>query len=95
MLWAWLACAPEPDLVPLDSPRLLRRVSLDLRGMLPSQAELDAVEKDPKALNGIRADYLEDPAFQERLVQIFAERWHTRVVRQAYDLYILHLRRAM
>ncbi|MFT5586677.1 MAG: hypothetical protein ACI9VR_004276 [Cognaticolwellia sp.] len=86
MLWAWLACTPEPALVPLDDPRLLRRLSLDLRGMLPSEAALDAVEKDPQALNGIRADYLEEPAFEERLVHIFAESWHTRV--ESY--YIFH-----
>ena len=86
MLWALLACSPEPPLVPLDSPRLLRRVSLDLRGKLPEVAELDAVEKYPGALYEIRADYLEDPAFEERLVHIFAERWHTRIE----SFYIFH-----
>ena len=50
MLWALLACSPEPPLVPLDAPRLLRRVSLDLRGTLPELEQLDAVEKDPAAL---------------------------------------------
>lgn len=86
-MWlALLACTQEPDLIPLDSPRLIRRMSLDLRGTLPSVEELDAVEKDPSAIYEIRSEYLEDPAFEERLVHIFAERWHTRI--ESY--YIFH-----
>ena len=81
-----LSCAQEPALVPLDSPRLLRRLSLDLRGTLPSVDELDAVEKKPKALAELRLEYLEDPAFEERLVYLFAESWQTR----AESYYIFH-----
>ena len=65
--------------VALDAPRLLRRMSLDLRGVLPEAAELDAVEADPEALDALRDAWLEDPLLEERLVYLLAERWHTRV----------------
>lgn len=87
MIWL-LACATAPlDTADsaagvhteLDAPRLLRRLSLDLRGTLPSVAELDRVEADPSTLPAIRADYLADPLHEERLVLLFQERWHTRV----------------
>ena len=88
-MWLLVACAeptvdtrPNPDeaLIPLSSPRLLRRMSLDLRGTLPSVAELDAVESgDAAALDAGRDAILADPAFEERLVLKLAERWHTRV----------------
>lgn len=73
---------PEPfvdDTVELPAPRLLRRMSLELRGVLPSVAELDAVETDAEALSSIAEDYLQDPRLEERIVALLAERWHTRV----------------
>ncbi|MDP2311359.1 MAG: hypothetical protein Q8P41_00525 [Pseudomonadota bacterium] len=79
------ACAPvdppapavAPTLVSLDAPRLLRRMSLDLRGELPSVAELDAVEADPTRLDALRDAMLEDPRLEARLVELFAERFLT------------------
>ena len=68
---------PPSVLEPLDAPRLLRRMSLDLRGTLPTVAELDAVEADPDALDA--QALLDDPAFEERLVLLLGERWHTLV----------------
>ena len=41
------SAASENIYVSLEGPRLLRRISLDLRGVLPSIAELDAVEANP------------------------------------------------
>ena len=64
---------------PLPAPRLLRRMSLDLRGVLPTAAELDAVEADPALLEDYRAAYLADPLLADRLVFAFQERWHTRI----------------
>ncbi len=85
----WLACATpapvdtavavEETLVPLQAPRLARRLSLDLRGVLPSVDELESVEADPSALEDLREDWLADPRFEDRLVQLFQQRWHTRV----------------
>lgn len=88
MILAMLACTAEdsavqvatgPDTAPLEAPRLLRRMSLDLRGVLPTVEELDAVEADPTQLGTIRDTYLDDPRLEERLVLLFGERWATRV----------------
>lgn len=87
VILALLACAPEtapPDveapaaLVPLDDARLARRLSLDLRGVLPTVEELEAVEADPAALDELRAAWMADPRHADRLVALFAEQWHTR-----------------
>ena len=71
--------ADDTHLVPLDGPRLLRRLSLDLRGTLPTVAELDRVEADPGAIDTLRDTYLADPGFETRLMVLLGERWHTRV----------------
>lgn len=90
MIALWLACA-QPVLVdsgpvsagtpppPLAAPRLLRRISLDLRGTLPTFEELDAVEAEPELVVDYTASYMADPLFEDRLVQLLAERWWTRV----------------
>lgn len=80
------ACTTEPtddsaqpavELVPLEAPRLLRRISLDLRGKLPTTDELDRVEANPEEIEAITASYLDDDNFEDRLVSLLAERWHT------------------
>lgn len=68
-----------PAWVPLDAPRLARRMSIDLRGVLPSPDELDRVEADPAALDALREDWLADPRFEERMVELYQERWGTRI----------------
>ena len=73
------AIATAPIVAPLDAPRLARRMSLDLLGTLPTTAELDAVEADPAALDELRASWLADPRFEERLVDLYQERWHTEI----------------
>lgn len=77
-----LACAEAPppaELVPLPAPRLARRLSIDLRGVLPTADELDRVEADPTALQPLRDAWLADPRFEERLVQLYQERWRTAI----------------
>ncbi len=68
-----------PELAVLEGPLLLRRLSLDLRGELPALEELEAVEADPEKVWEYRDAWLEDPAFEERLVWLLAERWATLV----------------
>ncbi len=63
----------------LPAPRLLRRVSLDLLGVLPSAEDLDRVEADPDAWAEVRDDLLDDPRLEDRLVQLFADRFLTRL----------------
>ncbi len=72
--------ATEPSvLVPLSQPALARRISLDLRGVLPDVADLEAVEADPAALDGLIEDWLADPLLEERMVSLYSERFQTRL----------------
>jgi hypothetical protein len=73
------AAAVEVPAEPLPDALLLRRISLDLRGELPSLAELDRVEGDPDSLDALIDDFLDDDRWEERLVDLFAEQWLTRV----------------
>jgi len=52
-------------------------LSIDLRGVLPSTAELDDVEAHPENIHALREKWLADPLFEERMVQIMQERWRT------------------
>jgi len=63
----------------LSPPRLLRRVSLDITGQLPSIEDLDAVEDNPEVLKDLRAQYLKSDAFTPRFVNLLGERWHTQI----------------
>jgi len=69
----------DPPLLALDAPRLLRRISLDLRGVVPTIDELDAAEADPSLVERYRDDWLDDPRLEERIIDILGEQWHTRV----------------
>ena len=71
--------ASTAALVPLSSPQLLRRASLDLRGVLPTTDELNAIEADAGQWSVLRDIYLEGPAFEDRFVSMLAEHWQTRV----------------
>lgn len=88
-----LSCASGPEaardsatpsdameaVAPLSAPRLLRRLSLDLRGVVPSIEELDAVEADPSRVTTYRDAWLDDPRLEQRLVELLAEQWRTRI----------------
>ena len=67
------------ELVELPVPQLLRRLSLDLRGVVPTPEELARVGDDHVALDASVGDFLEDPRFEARLVHLFNERLLTRV----------------
>lgn len=69
----------EDALEPLDAPRLLRRISLDLRGHLPDGGELAYVADDPAMLDELIESYLEGPRVEDRMVELLAEHWWTRV----------------
>ncbi len=74
-----LPTSSDPDLVLLDPARLARRVSLDLRGVLPDVDELDVVAARTVSVETLSEAWLDDPRLEERLVRLLAERWHTRV----------------
>jgi hypothetical protein len=62
----------------LPAPALLRRASLDLRGVVPTLAELDAVAADPALVDSMIEGFLDDPRYEGRLVDLFAEQLLTR-----------------
>lgn len=66
-------------LLPLDDARLLRRISLDLRGVTPSIDELAIVAADPAAVDTFRDTFLEDARLEGRLVSFWAERYKTKI----------------
>jgi hypothetical protein len=57
----------------MDPVALLERASLDLRGRRASDAEVGAVLADPAAVDGLIDDFLHDPAFPERVVDLWSE----------------------
>ena len=71
--------AGEAALEALPAPRLVRRISLDLLGRLPSDTDLARVEADPAALADVVDQYLESKALEPRMVELLAEHWWTRV----------------
>ncbi|HWB77113.1 MAG TPA: hypothetical protein VG755_19225, partial [Nannocystaceae bacterium] len=73
---------PDDDVVGRDalSPaQVLTRASLDLRGRRPSLEELDALADDPTRLDAMMAGFTDDPAFADRIADMFAGAWRTRI----------------
>ncbi|MCB9761627.1 MAG: DUF1549 domain-containing protein [Alphaproteobacteria bacterium] len=69
------ATSAEPHMKAVD---LLRRASLDLRGVLPSVDDIATVEANPDAVEGIIDDYLQDERFGPRVRDLFADIYRTR-----------------
>ncbi len=75
-----LSCGPEPtpaETVP--SGQLLRQISLDLRGVLPSVEAMQEVDQYPETVDKWISLYLQSPEMKERWVHLFNEQWHTRI----------------
>jgi hypothetical protein len=70
--------APHPGIA-LEGLPLLRRLSLDLRGALPSEEEVAEVVADPEAVERLSAEMLLDPRHEEALVELYNLHWQTRV----------------
>lgn len=82
--------APEA-VVELSRLDLLTRMSLDLRGVRPSIAEIEQIEADPEALDTMVDTYLSDERFGDRVADLFSEVFLTRtetyqVSFEAFDL---------
>ena len=71
--------APEFYGEPLESTSLLRRMSLDLRGSIPTLEELQRAQEEPGVLDALVAEFLSDSRYTDRLVDLMAEQWLTRV----------------
>ena len=77
--------APDEPRDGLTPTQLLVRASLDLRGVRPTPDELRAVAEDPDRVDAMIAGFVDDPRFGERIKDIFAGAWRTRV--DFYELY--------
>lgn len=70
---------PEAEEVPmLSTDQLLSRISLDLRGVRPSEEELTAVEADPSQIDAAIDTYLADERFGSRVRAMFSDIYLTR-----------------
>lgn len=76
--------AAESDRDALTPTELLTRASLDLRGVRPSADELETVRREPERVDEVIAGFVDHPAFGERMKDVFAGAWRTRI-----DLYPL------
>jgi hypothetical protein len=78
-----VACAgapPDPaEPAELDPAALLTRASLDLRGVRPTLAELDALAADPAALDTQLSALADDARFEDRVRSIYADILLTRL----------------
>ena len=76
--------AVVPVVPEMDAVRLLARISLDIRGVRPDDAEIAAVQADPAAVDGFVDGWLADPRWTERLIDLYGERFFT--LTEAYTL---------
>lgn len=77
-----VGCSPDAaDTVAppqMDAASALTRISLDLRGVRPTAAELDQVEADPAALDTLTDTFLQDSRFPGRVRDMWSEIYLTR-----------------
>lgn len=69
---------PATALPAMDDAAVLTRASLDLRGVRPTIEELDRVAADPDQLDVLVQEYLDDPRFGDRVVDLYSEVFLTR-----------------
>lgn len=72
------ASTAESGPSPLPPAALLSRLSLDLRGRRPTEAELDRAEADPAEIEALVTEFLHDPGFAERVFFLYADVYKTR-----------------
>lgn len=64
----------DPVELPTMTPaQILTRTSLDLRGVRPTVAELERLEADEAELDVLVDEYLDDPRFGARLMELYSE----------------------
>ena len=89
----WMGCAQQETPPELNHPEdaeeeakdlgpdpiaQLFRASLDLRGVRPTMDEINQVDADPEAYGDLVDEYLDDPRFEERIINMYAEVFLTR-----------------
>lgn len=83
MILLLTACAPQPEapadgLTLLDPREQLIRVSVDLRGVHPSETELAAIEANPELYEQFVDRYLADERFLDRVEEVWNLKFLTR-----------------
>ncbi len=82
LLWAGCADAPpvvdDSGLVLLSPRQRLIRLSVDLRGRHPSEVDLQAIDESPDLYARYVDRWLEDPAFVDRMLEIWNGRFLTQ-----------------
>jgi hypothetical protein len=82
MIILLLACQSEILDSKIQEPTpavLLKRISLDLRGTLPSVEAMQEVNKYPETMDKWIDLYFQSTELKERWVHLLNERWHTRI----------------
>ena len=89
----WMGCAQQETPPELNHPEQaeeevkdtgpdpiaqLFRASLDLRGVRPTMGEIERVDADPKAYGDLVDEFLDDPRFEDRIINMYAEVFLTR-----------------
>ena len=89
----WMGCAQQETPPELNHPQekedavedagpdpvaQLFRASLDLRGVRPTMDEIERVDADPQAYGELVDEFLDDPRFEERVINMYAEVFLTR-----------------
>ncbi|MFT6145502.1 MAG: hypothetical protein ACJAZO_003779 [Myxococcota bacterium] len=72
------SCGSANVVEPLPANELLTRLSLDIRGVRPSADEYERVLDDPEAIEVLVDDYLQDPGFGPRVMDLWSEVYLTR-----------------
>jgi len=65
---------PAGEILLLEPREQLIRLSVDLRGVHPTTAELDAIAAAPELYDAFVDRYLDDPRFTERVVEVVDQR---------------------
>lgn len=69
---------PVDGIVLLDARDQLKRVSVDLRGVHPSEAEYQAIDANPELYEAFVDRYLQDPRFLDRMEELYNIKFLTR-----------------
>ncbi len=77
---------PQDGIVLLDNRDRLKRLSVDLRGVHPSEAEYQAIEANPDLYEAFADRYLQDERFLDRMEEIYNLKFWTRTGDVYFDL---------
>lgn len=83
---------PADGIVALDARSQLKRLSVDLRGVHPTEVELQAIEANPELYEQFVDRYLHDPRFLDRMDELFNYKYLTRTGETFFEMDDAYLR---